>query len=202
MHRLFTLVAALALLIVAGCSDSTTNNPPGSTGIYTISGKLKFDSSLQIPANAQAMVVWSVSSGSPDYTYVFGHGAINMTDSTFKVVFDSAPPAAALNSYGLGVGLVVVSSIPFPDGKLTDQQFDTLQTHLSGGSEDYAVIYLGKSPDSVALGRGWAKNFNSGFNVGRGIRKQGQFDEFEPAAATAIQLVIDIWSRLDWVNWT
>jgi hypothetical protein len=202
MHRLFTLVAALALLIVAGCSDSTTNNPPGSTGIYTVSGKLKFDSSLQIPANSQAIVVWSVSSGSPDYTYVFGHGAINMADSTFKVVFDSTPPAAALNSYGLGVGLVVVTSTSFPDGKLTDQQLDTLQAHISGGSEDYAVIYLAKSPDSVALGRGWAKNFNSGFNVGKGIRKQGTFDEFEPAAATAMQLVIDIWSRLDWVNWT
>jgi hypothetical protein len=200
--RKFLLLAIIAgLTVIAACSEDTTG-PADTTGLYTISGKLRFDSAIAIPANARVHAIFDVSSGSPDYAYVFGSGTVNLSDSTFKLVFTQAPPTDALNSYGLGVGIIALTADNVAEGKVEGDAIDSLQNNIIGFAEDYGLIYLSKSPDSVALGRQWAKNFKTGFNTGKGIRKDQGFDEFEPTEPNLIEIVIDAFRNLDWVNWT
>jgi hypothetical protein len=201
MRKLLLLAMIASLAIVAACSEETTG-PTDNTGLYTISGKLRFDSARAIPANAHVYALFNVSSGSPDYLYVFGRGTVNMADSTFKLTFTQTPPAEALNSYGLGVGAITIFTTDLADGKIPQESLDTLEDYNIGLAEDYAVIYLSKSPDSVALGRQWAKNFQTGFNTGKGVRKDQGFDEFEPTQPNLIEIVIDAFRNLEWVNWT
>jgi len=202
-YSLLAVPALLLAFVLAACGDDDPVNPP-ATGVYTVSGKLKCNKATTVPADARVLVAWSVSSGSPDYMYIYGEGTANMADSTFRVTFDSLPPADALNRYGLGVGLVfVTTNKAIAEGKYVGMAADSLfEGAFVGGAPDYAVIYINGSPDSVALGRSWAKKFQTGFNTGKGVRTTGTFEEFEPTPATGIEMIIDELSNLDWVNWT
>jgi hypothetical protein len=63
-------VAGLLLTVaLAGCSDSTDS----SQG-FVVTGTIQNNSQASIPPDARLVVAWGVSSGSPDYSYVFGEG--------------------------------------------------------------------------------------------------------------------------------
>lgn len=204
MNRLLICASLCTAVLIAACSDTNTTAPPATTDLYTISGKLRFDKGTTIPGNARVLVGWNVSSGSPDYIYVFGEGTVNMADSTFKVVFKEDPPTEALNSYGLGVGLIMLTSNQtFTARKYSEMAADSLLTQgFLGGAGNHAVIYIKGSPDSVARGRSWATRFQTGFNTGQGIRKDQGFDEFEKVEPSLIELIINDMSEIDWLNWT
>ena len=89
------LFSALAMV---GCSENPTE--PNNDLPYTISGTLVDRTSKPVPGSTRVVVAWVVSSGSPDYTYVYGEGTLQEQVGTFSLTFDAPPPAAALNSSG------------------------------------------------------------------------------------------------------
>ena len=195
--RAVTATVFTALALVA-CGDS-----PTGTGIelpYVVSGPLENRTGAPIPEGARVVVLWGVSSGSPDYAYIYGHGTIDRATNRFSVTFDAAPPAEALNQpQGLGVGLVLVTTdAALADGRLP-ADYDT--SKIIGASGQHAVIYLAGSPSQAPTG--WPRSFRRGFNVGEGITiPNSSFDGFAPIAADALRVIVDDLANIDFVNWT
>src|SRR5262245_1503255 len=104
----------------AGGSDSSSSSNGSSSssgsGAFAVNGKITAVPGKMVPAMGGVEVAWSVSSGSPDYLYVFGSGPTS--GNTFSLSLDKAPPAEALNSYGIGVGIVFLfpTATTVPEG--------------------------------------------------------------------------------------
>jgi hypothetical protein len=210
--KLLSFVAIIACLCgIMSCGEGPSgppkDQPPGSqpvdTGLYTVSGKIRFNKPMAIPSDARVLLWWLVVSGSPDYVYIVGEGKVNMADSTFKVTFTKLPPDEALNqegSYRLGVGIITLTTDrTITEGRYRTNDADSLiRNGFLGGAPDYAVIYTRGEPVSAT----WPALFDPGFNTGRGVRKPPQMDEFAPAAPGSVELIIDDISKLKWINWT
>ena len=107
------------------------------------------------------------------------------------------PPAQAINSYGIGVGLVVLvdAGTQLPDGMIEESQLTPL-----GFSTGYGIIW--KNPAGPAVS--WSVPFPAGYACGRCVRATGSgFDTFEPVACSLFQVeaAADP-SMLDACNWT
>src|SRR5262245_59461033 len=82
------LLSLLLLVAVSACAEESSANADA------LSLAQRLDAA---PAQAaDAVVLWSVTSGSPDYMYVFGKTAVN--DRAFTLRLDSRLPAEAVNS--------------------------------------------------------------------------------------------------------
>jgi hypothetical protein len=184
----------VAISVFLGCSGSTS--PAGG---FTVRGSIQNNTQTTIPANTRLLVAWVVSSGSPDYTYIFGEGTIHSNGGTFEVVMTGPPPAAALNAGALGVGVIVATT----NATLStgDDAADIPEVDLVGAAGSYGVIYIADSPGAAA-GLGWAGSFGAGYGVGVGQDGGGGFDTFVPTDSDDVILVIDDWSNIDFVNWT
>ena len=155
----------------------------------------------EIPSDARVLVVWIVSSGTADYAYVFGEGTVDTSAGTFRVELDAPAPSAALNSNRLGVGFIVLSTNQ--EVRSGDDITTVAEEELLGAAERYAVNYTNGARAAVADIRGWAADFPAGYAVGRGITIPGSpFEGFEPVDADSVELVIDDWDELEFVNWT
>ena len=188
-----TLVTLLVSAAVSGCDDAT-----GPATGFVVTGPVQNNSQAAIPADARVVVVWTVSSGSPDYGYVFGEGVLDRSTGTFRVQFDDPPPAAALNAGVLGVGLVVATT----DQSLQDGDVLTdPPTGFVGITAHHAVIFASNRQNAAQL-LGWAAAFDDGYSVGVGVQVPGTFDKFEPASPSSAVLIVDDWSNIDIVNWT
>ena len=150
-----------------------------------------------IPANARVVVGWVVSATGSDYTYLFGEGSL--VGGRFGITFRQPPPDAALNAGQLGVGIVLLTADPAirPGVHLEDVLVDPAQ--LLGATGRFAVIYA--TPDA-AQARDWAAGFETGYGVGVGVERVGDFDAFEPVAPTTMELIVDDLANIDFVNWT
>ncbi len=186
------LIAFSALLL--GCSDSTS---PAAG--FVVSGTIQNNTQTQIPSNARLLVVWVVSSGSPDYSYVFGEGTIDRDAGTFEVGMTGPPPAAALNAGALGVGIVVVTTNATVS--TGDDLEDIPEAEIIGAAGWYGVIYV-DDPAAAEQVRAWSADFDSGYGVGVGEEVPGSFDKFVPASASGVLLIIDDLSNITFVNWT
>ena len=192
-------VTTLAALALTGCGDSPTGVEPIELP-YVVSGALDNRTGAALPENARVVVLWGVSSGTPDYSYIYGHGSIDRATNRYSVTFDAAPPAEALNQPdGVGVGLVLVTTdASLGDGRLP-QGWDT--SKIIGASGQHAVIYLAGSPSRAPTS--WLRDFRRGFNVGEGITiPNSVFDGFSPVAADALEVIVDDLENIDFVNWT
>jgi hypothetical protein len=195
-----------AIVLLPGCKDDNTVDPPQETGVYTIKGKLKFNKPATVPANARVLVGWEVSSGSPDYVYMFGEGKVNMADSTYSIVFKKDPPIEALNrrdsTYGLGVGIILLTTDQtVTEGVLPKNKLDDSSDAI-GVVSDYAVVYIKGSSDSVAQLREWTRAFHAGFNAGQVVRSTTDFDSFIPIQPNLLDLIIDYFANYKGINWT
>ena len=196
--RVSALLASVALACTA-CGDS----PVGTGNVklpFTVSGPLDNRTTVPIPDGARVVVLWTVSSGSPDYDYVYGTGTVDRATNRFAVTFDAPPPAEALNQPdGLGVGLVLLTTdATLGEGRLP-VGYDT--SKIIGASGQHAVIYL--SGDPAKEPAAWLRAFGRGFNAGEGITIPGStFDGFAPVSADAIRLIVDDLANIDVVNWT
>lgn len=191
-----TFPAFLLTAMLAGCGDSNGNGPAQE---FVVSGTIQNNTQAPIPPNARLLVAWVVSSGSPDYSYVFGQGTLNPSAGTFEIRLDQAPPAQALNNGALGVGIIVattnqslgngddISSIP--------------ETELIGAAGQYGIIFT-TSPEQAAQYRDWGAQFEAGYGVGVGVTAPGDFDRFEPASPSSVVLIIDDLQNIAFVNWT
>jgi hypothetical protein len=200
---LLRISLALVIAVVAACGnggggspdgppDTGTPGPDSPTG-FMVNGAVV---GTAIPAGAKAVVVWTVSSGSPDYLYKFGEGA--SSTASFTMTLGADPPAAAINAYGIGVGVIALvnASTQLPDGMVDENQLTLL-----GITTGFGILW--KNP--AGPGRGpWSGAFPAGYACGRCIRATGGgFDSFEPVACTMVQIeTAPDPDTLDVCNWT
>ena len=193
--RRVLLCALLPTLALSACGESPSE--PRLDTPYTVSGTLDNRTGAPVPAGTRVMVAWEVSSGSPDYTYVFGEGTVQANGAGFELTFDAPPPARALNSNGLGVGIVFLTT---DTGLRAGDDASRLDpAAIVGAAGQFAVIYLDRGPAEVGS---WAAKFQPGYNVGRGIEIPGDFDGFEPVSPSSIEIIVDDLENIDFVNWT
>jgi hypothetical protein len=184
------------LLAMAGCDAKESSTP----ALHTVSGSVD----ATVPSEAQtAVIIWEVSSGSPDYVYKFGEGAV--TGGRFSIVLPSDPPAEAINSYGLGVGLVavLVPGVALPDGKIAAGI--AAADVLAGVSPDRSVIWRAETFDfggATPPADFWPLGFPPGLSCGACTPRPdgGSFDGFAPAACDGIQ--VTSFGTADVCNWT
>ena len=179
----------LASIALAGCLDSTD---PGDA--VTITGVIENRNAATIPANARVVVLWGVSSGSPDYSFAFGTGTVS-PGGEFSITFDGPPPEAALNNGTLGVGLVLLTT----DQSLAEGQLpsDYSFPGLLGFTEDHSIIYR-----SGTTGIDWAAAFPPEYSVGEVQRSNVGFDSFIRVGLDDLRLVVDMIQNLNPPNWT
>ena len=121
------------------------------------------------PSGGDAIAVWVVSAGSPDYVFKFGDGSA--TGSSFDVDFPSAPPEAAINAGVLGVGLIaVLSSGPaIPDGMVDDEVL--FETRVIGVTTQHAVIWRPSALPMLVPPDHWIHGFGPGYTCGRCVEE-------------------------------
>jgi hypothetical protein len=183
-------LAALGVLALAGtgCTVVPTNddNDAGAP-VFTAHGQVTGAGGGGVLA-----VVFSVTSGNPDYAYRFGKAAVTGGKS-FIVSFSSEPPAAALNSDGIGVGYVAL----FPLGSLlADGELPSDLIPL-GYTAQHAIIY--RQPESKAE-RWWSGQFPSGYGCGVcAPPPAGQtLEGYKPAVCSSLELVISPGDDCKW----
>jgi len=185
------VTACLLAASAMACSDD------GPSGAFVVTGTIQNNTGSPLPANTRLLVVWQVSSGTPDYSYVFGGGTVDADAGTFRIQLDQPPPTVALNAGSLGVGLIVATTNQtIVDGGSIDAA--TL-AEVVGAAGRYGVIYVAPSGSQY---REWATLFDSGYGVGVGVDVVADFDRFEPTDPSTVVLTIDALENIDFVNWT
>jgi hypothetical protein len=200
---------ALACVLLAGCgddggspaldaagsgSDALATDAPIDSQVIDSPGGGPFSASGTIapsgPANP-VFVAWQVTSGSPDYLWKFGEGT--STATTFMVTMGSNPPAQAINSYGLAIGLVVMLpdgvALP-PDGIVDEDDFEPI-----AATGNHWIIF--KAPGAMAPG--WPDTFPEGYACGVCVPASSGFDSFAVIACDSLEMVRDL---NDVCNWT
>lgn len=133
-----------------------------------------------IPADADLIVLWAVSSSSPDYAYEYGDGSSSGPRFTLSLA-DAPPPDLALNDYGAGrrVGIGFVALVPSgsapPEGVLDPDAELTLL-----GTSATPIIWREGAPGGDLS---WAALFEEAtYECGRCVPAgEGEtFDTFEP----------------------
>ncbi|WP_437274949.1 hypothetical protein WME90_27265 [Sorangium sp. So ce375] len=179
----------------SGEGGGSSGEGGGGTGGFTFSGPITGET---VPEDATVVVIWPVSSSSPDYAVSFGKGSVS--GATFTVGFGSAPPRVALNRSGVGVGIVALlpPGTQLPEGKLDPE---TVDITLLGVSPRHAVIWR----DASGEGLGWSDSFPDGFACGKCVDSPpGEgFDFYEPVdcSQVEVQTTSDA-DSLDGCNWT
>ena len=172
-----------------GKPDGASSSSDG--GSFSLTAK----ASPAPPAGSKAIVIWTVSSGSPDYSYAFGGGTT--TGSDVFVTFSSDPPAEALNAGALGVGIpaLVDAAANVPEGKLPKEQLQG----ITYAAPNHAIIF--RSGTETVLKNGWDASFPQGYACGACERHDAGFDAYTKVDCGAIELV-PYTPDLDFCNWT
>jgi hypothetical protein len=149
------------------------------------------------PASARVVVLWQVTSGSPDYLYKFGEGT--SSDASF-VLRAAAPPVEAINAGGVGVGLLLLveADTEIAVGVLDPATLDALDPHLLGVSRDAVIWVSGSASDP-----GWAERFAPGYSCGACVTDPtGSFDTFEPGGCSSMVIHVGDLDAIEICNWT
>ncbi len=187
----------------AGSTVDASAPVDGSSGPgIDISGAIA--AGATVPAGAKVIVIWSVSTTSPDYEYKFGEGTA--TASGFTVHFAGTPPADAVNNAGgglmLGVGTVVLVSADttIPDGRLATA-FD-LSTAL-GASPQGAIIW--REGNFSGTGTTWPDAFPMSMvtcGACMAATMPMTFDAFTPADCSTLEVMVGDPTTFSFCNWT
>lgn len=192
-------------VLVATLSSCDSASDGGAAPLYTLNGTVRNDQSIPLTADVKLYAIWSVSSGSPDYSYAFGVGNINATSKTFTLTFSAPPPAQALNSNELGIAYLIATSFPITEGIIDEDTLFADSTVFFGAVNDAAIVYVNGSPDTANYNRDWVKEhgFHSGFNFGKGWYNPGPgFDGFTPYNGPVELLISRAPSDFTFPNWT
>lgn len=181
----FSSLGFVALLVACsgggGTAGTNLGQDPGASGGFSV----RATDTASAPAGSKVVVLWSVSSGSPDYLYAFGSGTLN--GSQVSISFPSSPPEEALNGGVLGIGLLAVIDGDLPEGRVQD--FD--ESKVRALSAHHAVVYRANASGSL-LETGWDASFPVGFACGRCVPKEpdseSPFDSFAVEDCSKIEL--------------
>jgi hypothetical protein len=171
------LASLLVGATVVACSGGSGSTPAGPGGGVSGDGVFSVVSTDQSSATSgsKVVVVWTVSSGSPDYLYSVGNGAIS--GSQVSVTFGSDPPAEALNRGILGIGLIALvdENLAVSGGKVALDE-----KALRAVSADHAIIF--RASDAPYTRSGWDTTFPKGFACAKCVPKEPNsstpFDSF------------------------
>ncbi len=183
------------LLLSVGC---TNGGVLGAEGV--VAGVVKSASS--IPPAAELGVVWTVSSGSPDYNILAGTGALTSDGFAVEIgetlnLGDSLAEEA-LNDGELGVGVIIAMA---PGTLPAEGRLDERPEGLLGATPRYAIIFR-KTDGPGTLP--WAELFPAGFSCGVGVDAEDEslFDSFTPVDCREVELEFGDIDSFDFVNWT
>ena len=165
-------------IISDGLDVAIDSAPDAASGSFTVHGMV----AIGVFVTGVTVVLWQVTSGSPDYTWKYGMGS--SSGATFMVTLDMVPPPQAINSYGIGVGIVglLPAGTNIPDGMVTNSQLAN-----ASFSDRYAIIY--KAPSANATLVPWIAPFAEGLSCGRCVDQATGFDTFEPVACPMVQII-------------
>jgi len=196
MLKLKISVIFLLFFLLSSCESTT--NPEENNASYTVTGSIENIKGITLTDNMKVYVLWGVSSGSPDYTYVWGKGTINKNNLTFKITLTDKPPIEALNTKSLGVGIIAI----LDDSELQNGVLPTNYPNekVIGFAGWYSIIY--KADESLNFKIKWVEKFKKGYNTGIGVEGEGIFDSFAPTNENSIKLIIDDFANIKTVNWT
>ena len=166
-------VFALALAACGTSSDDPIEEPPEG---FLVSGSIDIAGA---PAGSKLAVIWEVTSGT-DALIKFGDAMPR--SGAFMLGLASDPPARAINSHGVAVGVLVLfdgaATLP-PDG--ADFDDEALEPHFLGFGDYEEIIWRG---DGVGEPPEWAPKFPEGYSCGRCVfaGEDGGHDSFVPTA--------------------
>lgn len=197
--RLACVRMGLLISVLVAAAACTDNEPP-TAAVHTVSGFV----SSAVPSEAHvAAIIWEVSSGSPDYVYKFGEGTV--TGDRFSITLAGDPPAEAINSYGLGVGLVAVlmPGITLPEGRIAAGI--AAADVLAGVSPRHSVIWRVETFDfggATPPADFWPLVFSPGLSCGACTPAPdgGSFEGFAPTACDGIQ--VTAFGTAETCDWT
>ncbi len=194
-----TKLYALILLAFLFLSCKSTTEPEKQADTFSVTGTIENINGTTLTDDMGVYVLWSVTSGSPDYTYVWGKGTFDKDKKTFKVDLPINPPKEALNMETFGVGQVfLLKDKNLQEGKLPFQ-YD--RTKFVGATGWNAIIYKKSNDKDSEID--WLPLFKKGFNIGVGVESSGTFDSFKPIEQNEkMKLVIDDLLKIKFVNWT
>jgi len=186
----------ILIFIVVSCASPT--NPNGNENSLTVTGTIENLNGTTLTENMKVYVFWRVTSGSPDYTYVWGKGSIDKSNMTFEVNLKDKPPTAALNIGSLGVGIIaIIDDNALQNGILPTDYPTEKMIGIAGWN---SVIF--KADTSMDSSIDWLKRFNTGYDTGIGVDEEGIFDSFKPTDKNSIKIIIDAMGNIRVVNWT
>ena len=162
-----------------GCYDGTVNTAQAPT--IVVSGKVVGSA----PVGAKVYVLWSVSSGSPDYMYRWGEATVDQ--GAFTISFDGPPPAEATNSCGVGVAIFALfpSTATVAQGKIDKATGDALGKTVLGMSQAHSLIWR----DSSATVPGWSPASPTGYGCGACCTpSSGIFDQYVPVDCSQVTI--------------
>ncbi len=206
-----TYLSAISFLITValstGCGSDTPPSPdsgtesvqegPGATVTADGSGVVITGNytGLDIPDGSQLALIWMVSSGSPDYDYKLGDGT--MDNGTFTVTLPRPLPAEAINSWGIGVGLLVVvpANTVIADGIMEETAYDD----IFGLSPQHSIIWREATVDTDRAP--WGEDFPEGYSCGSCVSGTGTFDGFSPTDCSEPVVMTDL-EEDSFCNWT
>lgn len=189
------LLLMLAVMLVA-CSDEVAPIGPTDSKVK-VSGRIENPLGLELPSTTKLIVVWSVSTSSPDRNYIYIPTSPTRTGDSFSFLLPDSLADIACNTRGTdpsdslymrgGVGIIVL--IDDPEGLLIDglvlegpggDSVLAYRTFLKGAVDNSAVIYRKGSSKAVSAWRPWLDTFPQGFKMGRGVKMDVGFDIFAP----------------------
>jgi hypothetical protein len=176
-----------------------TGGTGGSNAGFEVGGKLTPGQGKTIPASATVKAIWVVSASSPDYAYAYGDGSSSGASFTMSLPMD--PPAEAINAGILGVGIPILytqGKAP-ADGKLASEA--DMVANAIGAAGQYAIIFKAKDDPQAPT---WVKDFPLGYSCGKGVPAPvGQtFDSFAPVDCAQVEITVDDFDKIQFVNWT
>jgi hypothetical protein len=109
---------------------------------------------------------------------------------------DAPPPKEAINSYGIGIGILALvdAKLAVPEGKLDEATLDA----VLGLSQSHAVIW--RADDAQDLD--WSGAFPRGYGCGRCVEApEGEgFDSFSPVECAGLEIQLGVNGGV--CNWT
>lgn len=190
------LLLLMFTVMLAACANEVALTGPTDSKV-NVSGRIDNPLGLALPSTTKLIVVWSVSTGSPDRSYIYVPSSSTRTADSFGFWLPDSLVDQACNTRGTnpsdsnymrgGVGFIVL--VDDPDGLLTNglvlsgPSGDSILAHrtfLKGAVDNSALIYRKGSSKAVSAWRPWLNAFPQGFTLGRGVSMDVGFDIFVP----------------------